>query len=388
MTADADPRHSFLESLRRWQRGSISRRHFLGATGLGAAAASLAAAMPELVMPRRAEASAPGTTVRLATWANYHDPKNFEAFAAETGIVVATEIFTSDDEMLAHLKSGKTGWDVIVAGDCRIQAYVQASLLQPLLIALIPSFQPQHYVDPSYTKPGIVNGRIYGVQKNWGTTGFCVDTGAVEQPVTSWQDFWNLARGKLTGRVTVAAEPLALIGSALKFYGYSFASNDEKELAAAELLLLNVKEHLLAVTDNPQPALRSGEALAAMAGTGDAEQLHRDIPAIAYVIGREGGQVWGDYFAVPKGAPNRMAGHALIDFLLSPIHNRDEVLAHGYAVADERVLALLPPEMLADPIIFPAAELLRPLEFAAAASLTNPRRAQVMARFLAGGGGR
>jgi len=388
MTSSADPRHGFLESLRRWQRGSISRRRFLSATGLGAAAASLAAAMPELVTPRRAQASAPGTTVRLATWANYHDPKNFEAFAAETGIAVATEIFTSDDEMLAHLKSGRTGWDVIVAGDCRIQAYVQAGLLQPLLIALVPSFQPQHYLEPSYTKPGIVNGRVYGVQKNWGTTGFCFDTGAVEEPMTSWKDFWNLARGKLTGRVTVAAEPLALIGSALKFYGYSFASNDEKELAAAELLLLNVKEHLLAVTDDPQPALRSGEALAAMAGTGDAEQLHKDIPAIAYVIGREGGQVWGDYYAVPKAAPNRMAGHALIDFLLTPIHNRDEVLAHGYAVADERVLALLPPEILADPIVFPAAKLLSPLEFAAGACLTNPRRAQIMARFLAGGGGR
>ena len=388
MTLSADPRRGFLRTLRRWQRGSISRRHFIGATGLGAASASLAAAMPELVTPWRAEAAVSGTTVRLATWANYHDPKNFEAFAAETGITVATEIFTSDDEMLAHLKSGKTGWDVIVAGDCRIQAYVQAGLLQPLLIALIPSFQPQHYVDQSYTKPGIVNGRFYGLQKNWGTLGFCVDTGAVEEPMTGWRDFWDLARGKLTRRVTVTVEPLALIGSALKFYGYSFASNDEKELAAAELLLLDAKEHLLAVTDDPQPALRSGEAVVAMAGTGDAEQLHKDLPAITYVIGREGGQVWGDYYAVPKGAPNRAAGHALIDFLLNPVHNRDEVLAHGYAVADDRVLALLPPDVLADPIMFPAAALLRPLEFAAAACLTNPRRAQIMARFLAGGGGR
>ena len=388
MTASWDPRRGFLETLRRWQRGSISRRHFLGATGVGAASASLAAAMPGLLTPQRAEAATSGTTVRLATWANYHDPKNFEAFAAETGIAVTTEIFTSDDEMLAHLKSGKTGWDVIVAGDCRIQAYVQAGLLQPLLIALIPSFQPQHYVDQSYTKPGIVNGRFYGVQKNWGTTGFCVDTGAVEEPMTGWRDFWDLARGRLTRRITVGAEPLALIGSALKFYGYSFVSNDEKELAAAELLLLDVKEHLLAVTDDPQPALRSGEAAVAMAGTGDAEQLHKDIPAIAYIIGREGGQVWGDYYAVPKAAPNRMAGHALIDFLLNPVHNRDEVLAHGYAVADERVLTLLPPDILADPIMFPAAELLHPLEFAAAASLTNPRRAQIMARFLSGGGGR
>jgi len=388
MTSSADPRRAFLAALRRWRQGSISRRHFLGATGLGAATASLAAAMPELAVPRRAEAAAAGTILRLATWANYHNPKNFEAFAAETGIAIETEIFTSDDEMLAHLRSGGTGWDVIVAGDCRIRAYVESGLLEPLEIALIPSYQPQHYVDLSYAAPGVVSGRVYGVQKNWGTTGFCVDTSEVSDPMAGWKDFWNLARGKLSRRVTVGAEPLALIGSALKFYGYSFASNDEKELAEAELLLLDVKGHLLAVTDNPEPALRSGEAAVAMAGTGDAKRLHKDIPTIAYVIGREGGQVWGDYYATPRGAPHRTAGHALIDFLLTPVHNRDEVLTHGYAVADERVLALLPPEILADPIMFPAPGLLQPLEFAAAASLTNPRRAQIMERFLAGGGGR
>jgi len=50
-------------------------------------------------------------------------------------------------------------------------------------------------------------------------------------------------------------------------------------------------------------------------------------------------------------------------------------------VADKRVLDLLPPEMLSDTIMFPAAESLTPLEFGAAATLTNPLRAEIMARF-------
>ena len=59
------------------------------------------------------------------------------------------------------------------------------------------------------------------------------------------------------------------------------------------------------------------------------------------------------------------------------------MLAHGYPVADKRVLDLLPPEMLQDTIMFPAAESLTPLEFGAAATLTNPTRAEIMARFKA-----
>ena len=36
----------FMHELRRYEKGSISRRHFLGATGLGAATAMLGAAIP------------------------------------------------------------------------------------------------------------------------------------------------------------------------------------------------------------------------------------------------------------------------------------------------------------------------------------------------------
>jgi len=85
--------------------------------------------------------------------------------------------------------------------------------------------------------------------------------------------------------------------------------------------------------------------------------------------------------ALPIWAPHRAAGYALINFLLTPENNKNEVLAHGYPVADKRVLDLLPPDMLADTIMFPAAESLKPLEFGAAATLTNPLRAEIMARF-------
>ena len=48
-----DPRKEFIKQLRRCQKGSISRRHFMGVTGLGTAVAVLGASMPELVAPLR-----------------------------------------------------------------------------------------------------------------------------------------------------------------------------------------------------------------------------------------------------------------------------------------------------------------------------------------------
>ena len=31
------------------------------------------------------------------------------------------------------------------------------------------------------------------------------------------------------------------------------------------------------------------------------------------VIGKEGGEIWTDHYAIPKGAPNRDAAYAFID---------------------------------------------------------------------------
>ena len=50
-------------------------------------------------------------------------------------------------------------------------------------------------------------------------------------------------------------------------------------------------------------------------------------------------------------------------------------------MADSRTNKLLPKELLEDPILYPAQELLSKLEFGAAATLTDPNRAELLARF-------
>ena len=61
--------------------------------------------------------------------------------------------------------------------------------------------------------------------------------------------------------------------------------------------------------------------------------------------------------------------------------NSKEVLAHGYPSADSRTNDLLPKSLLEDPILYPAKNLLSALEFGAAVTLTDPNRAELMARF-------
>ena len=64
----------FMEEFRRYQKGSVSRRHFLGVTGLGTAMAVLSGAVPGLA-PRKAHAFGDvGDRLVFSTWPNYHNP--------------------------------------------------------------------------------------------------------------------------------------------------------------------------------------------------------------------------------------------------------------------------------------------------------------------------
>jgi len=374
-------REKFMQELWRYKRGSVTRRHFLGVTGLGVATTVMGAAVPSL-LPRKSWAAGDiGDRVILATWPNYHDEANFEAFTEMTGANVQVNVFGSNEEMLAKLQAGGSGWDVFVPTNYTITTYVGEGLIESLDLSMIPNYDGGAF-DPRFSDAGTVDGTVYAVPKNWGTTGYVVNTKHTNgRKLTTWKDYWDITKEEFSGRTMVHDYQLTTIGNALKYFGYSFNSVDANELADAEKLLLEVKPHLFAINSDYQPPLRNGDAWMSMCWTGDGKQLNTDIPEMEYVLGKEGGEIWSDYYAMPKGAEHPAAGYALINFLLDPQVNAKEVLAHGYPVADSRTNDLLPKELLEDPILYPAQELLDALEFGAAATLTDPNRAELLARF-------
>jgi spermidine/putrescine transport system substrate-binding protein len=370
----------FLEELRRFQKGSVSRRHFLGVTGLGLATAVMSGAVPGL-RPRKANAALSGT-VNFTTWPSYFAQENLDTFTKNTGVKINVAVFGSNEEMLAKLQAGSTGWDVFVPTNYTISTYKDLDLVQPLDLAKLPNYD-QSTQEQRFTAEGIIDGKVFAVPKDWGTTGFTYNAKAMTQKPVSWKEFWDLTRNEATGRVMVHDYQLTTIGNALKYFGYSFNSNDPKELADAEKLLIEAKPHLFGINSDYKPSLISGDAWMSVCWTGDAVQLQRDMPEFVYVLAKEGGEIWSDFYAIPKDAPNLEAAYALIDHLLTPAVNAVEVQAHGYPSTDSRTNKLVPKEMLENPVLYPAAELLAPLEFGAAATLTNPLRAEIMARFKA-----
>lgn len=166
----------------------------------------------------------------------------------------------------------------------------------------------------------------------------------------------------------------------MKYFGYSFNSVRPAELFQAQDLLLKCKPHLFRLTSLAADAMRDGAWLA-MAWVGDAVLLARENPAIRYVLGEEGGELWCDYYAVTAESQQLELAHALIDYLYQPERNAREALAHGYPTTDRRANALLPATVRGNSVMFPPASALRALEFGAPETLTEPLRAEILARF-------
>ncbi len=396
-----------------FQKGKISRRRFMEATGLATAAAVIAAcaptatsapatAAPATAAPASAAAAsdAPpaidpfadwtppegvdlGSELYLTTWPNYHDPQTIQAFTDLTGVKVNLTIFGSNEEMLAKLQAGGTGWDVLVPTNYTFETYGELKLLEPLDLAKLPRFDASRYearfLEPATYPAG--SSDLLGVSKDWGTTGYVVNTEFVTKPMTSWKDYFDLLRTDYTGKATIHDYQLTGIGNALKYFGYSFNSVDTAELAKAEELLVDAKKHFFAITSDYQPPMRNNDAWIAMAWTGDGVQLNRDIPAIQYVIGSEGGELWSDFFSVIANAPHREAAYAFLDYMSTPKVAAKDAEFHGYPVVDEVATGLLPASFTGNPIIYPDDALLTPLEFGAAVTLTDPNRAELWARF-------
>ncbi len=376
-------RKDFIHQLWRYKNGSIGRRQFLGTTGLGLATAVLAQAMPNLVAPKRARAAGElGDRVGLCTWFSYHDQANLDNFAKDTGAAVEMSAFGSNEEMMAKLQAGATGWDVIVPTNYTIRDYVSQKLFEPLDMSLLPAHDASKH-DVRFTGEGTVDGTVYAVPKDWGTTGYVLNGDVVKDDMTTWKQFWDLTQTTYSGKVMVHDYQLTTIGNALKYYGYSFNSIDAAQLADAEKLLLAAKPHLFGINSDYKPNLLSGDAAMSICWTGDAAQLRRENKAFKYVVAREGGEIWTDFYAVPADAPNRLAGYALINYLITPEINAKEVLFHGYPSTDSRTNALLPKDLLEDPVLYPAQDLLSNLEFGATGLITNEARAELFARFKA-----
>lgn len=320
---------------------------------LGSTAACTAQPPPQPKPPPQPE-------LTLYNWAEYMPQAVLDQFEAETGLHVNYVTYESQDEAAAAIRAGGVAFDVAVVAYDWAPGLYEAGLLAKIDRNNVPNFKnigPQFrnlFYDPENT---------YTVPYLWGTTGLLVRTDLVAEPVTHWADLWERQwPGKILARPIVSE----LFGAALLAQGDSLNSEDPAELAAALARLQQIKPALLFAPVETGDALRpllEGEAVVMIGWNGDALAAQEENGDITYVMPAEGAIAWVDNFVISAHSRNQDGAEAFINFVLRPDVSAAISEAYSYPSANDAANQYVDAALLANPLIFPAAQDLGRLTF-------------------------
>jgi spermidine/putrescine transport system substrate-binding protein len=297
-------------------------------------------------------------------WADYVAPETYAAFEKAAGVKVKKDFYASNEDLQAKLQAGARGFDLIVPTGYMVQILAEAGLLEEIDWSQLPTVTAN--IDPKFQGLPFDPEDKWSVPKDWGTTGYVYRTDLVKERPTTWREFYDLAKGPYSGKVTVLDGIPEVVGSALVMLGYSYNSDDEGELEEAKQELIALKPHILAINSTEyKQMVATGRAVMALGWNGDGAYVVAETKGKAeYVVPEEGGEFWVDSHAIPAGANNPDAAHAWIDFVYQPEHNAAETsyTFYGSPLQRDKLEGVLPEDILSNTDVFPAPETLEKLE--------------------------
>jgi spermidine/putrescine-binding protein len=389
------------ELLARSMRRPVNRRSFLAAAGLMGGSAALAActggpgstASPgggTSTTPPASGSAAPASMAPVGdveselfiyNWSDYIAPENIAAFEAEHGTTITYDTFANNDELLAKLQAGASGYDLACPTAEYLVPMVEGGFIDKLDMSRIPNMA---LMDPALMSQKWDPNNEYHVPKDYGTTGILVRKKIVTEPVTSWREFFDLTKGKYSGRVVMVDSLGDVLVMPLKMLGYSLNETDPAKLDEARALLLELAPHILALdSDTYQDKLATEEAVLCLGWTGPLLEL-RANPETAdteYVVPSEGTLFWMDAWVKLADAPHPNASYEWLNWIHEPEVQAAETEYTGYATPNLEAKKLVSQELLDDPAIFPPESAMGGLEGADPDATSDATRIAVWSEF-------
>jgi putrescine transport system substrate-binding protein len=334
--------------------------------GRGRAAASIASLVALLVLFAPA-AKAADRTVNFYNWSNYIAPGVLDDFTRETGIKVVYDTFDANETLETRLLAGKSGYDVVVPTAYFLQRQITANIFQKLDKSKIPNLVnawPMVMARLASYDPG----NLYAVNYMWGTTGIGYNVKAIQKilgegaKIDSWDMVFkpeNLAKFKDCG-VHMLDSADDIFPAALSYLGLDPNSTKPADLEKATDLVSKIRPSVRKFHSSEYlNALATGEICVAVGWSGDILQSRnraaeaKNGVEIAYVIPKEGAQMFFDNLAIPADAKNVSEAYALIDYLYRPEVAAKNSNFLSYANGNLASQKLIDPKILGDKNIYP-----------------------------------
>ena len=255
-----------------------------------------------------------GDSINFLNWADYIDEAILEMFEAECGVTVTLDTHVANEEAVAKVDAGNSGYSLVIVTDYAIGIMADQGLLAELDLSLVPNAAN---LDPNQMDAYYDPGNVYSLPYQYSTTGFAYDATAFDTPPTSWSVIYD--QNPLCGQSSLLEDQREVIGSALAYLGYDWNETDPAAHEQALDLILEARDCVSGFDSaNYIGNLASGEVLAAMSWGFAAGIAYLDNPNIRYIIPDEGGIIWQDGMVVPADAPDPYTAHVFMNYMLEP----------------------------------------------------------------------
>ena len=305
-------------------------------TFLGGAAAALAGCGRE-------------ARLNVYNWSDYIAPATIPGFERETGLRVRYGTYESNQEMLARVMSGNSGWDVVFPSEDFIGPMRELGLLAPVQHDLLPNLRA---LAPAFRSPPWDPELGWCVPYMHGVTGILHQKALAPR---AWADLWD---ARLRGRITMLDDQPEVFAACLKKLGYSVNAGDGHELLAARAEALAQKPLLRAYLNaEVRDQAAAGDVAAAQAWAVTAAQAMAAAPGkLAFTLPAEGFPRFADNVAILRESGRLEAAHRWIDYLLRPEVAASIVEATRTASANQAAQGLLSAAVRENPVLYPPEE--------------------------------
>ncbi len=295
-------------------------------------------------------------SVNVYNWSDYIAENQLKDFAKDTGIKVNYTTYDSNEILDAKLRTGKSGYDVVVpTASPFFVRQLHANIFLPLDRSRLKNWKNLDPVIMTALARYDPDNR-HGIPWMWGTTGIGYNVAEIRKrlpdaPVDSLRMIFDpavVSKFKDCG-VMLLDSATDVLPAALKYLGLDPDSKNLADLTKAADVVKAIRPYVRKFHSSEYiNALAGGNICLAFGFSGDIFQA-RDRGAkaaakveIDYAIPREGSLLWIDVAGIPKDATNVENAYRFLDFMLEPKVAAASSELTGYANGNKAAFALLP----------------------------------------------
>ena len=306
----------------------------------------------------------------LFNWNNYIAPETIKRFELSCNCELSQDYYSDNEEMLAKLAAGATGYDLIVPTGNAMDSLIRQGALKPLNKSLLSNLKN---INPMYLNTAFDPENKYSVPYAFTLTLLGFNRKKIQDlglPTNTWAIIFEPRYlEKIKGRVTVLDSQRELMAAALKYLGYSVNDTDEEHWNQAKKIIIRAKPYWAAFSNTSYiRELAVGNLWVAHGYSNDMFQAALDAKrtgrkfTIDYSIPKEGAVLALDSMVLHQSGARPDLAHQFINFMLEGNNSAELTNLIGSGNPNKDAMKAIHPDIAKNKAIFPDKKLLSRLE--------------------------